>query len=196
MNSFKTSLRRPTFNLILLATFALPTVCNAEAYNFKVVFANVPGSAEIRAGDYDAAIEILEGRAKDPDRQYIADELATLCALYVVKHRLEAARTTCHNAVETDQSHVAYNNRGVLRAHLGDAAGAVRDFKRARVAPADRQRYIQELMRGDARLIASGNYAEAMQYVERHGRPDAMQALVRRIPGANVEDLSYIDNQP
>ncbi len=192
MNSFKSSLHNPTFYLILLTAFALPTMSNAESYDFKVVFAaEVPGSTEIGVENYDAAIEILESRAKDSNKPYIADELATLCALYVVKRRLAAARRTCHNAVETDQSHLAYNNRGVLRAHLGDAAGAVRDFERARVLPSDRQRYIKELMRGDARLIATGNYAVAIEYAERRGRPDPVQAFIGRVGGANVEELGY-----
>jgi tetratricopeptide (TPR) repeat protein len=192
MNIFKSSLHNPTFYLILLTAFALPTTSNAESYEFKVVFAaEVPGSTEIDVGNYDAAIEILESRAKDSTQLYITDELATLCALYVVKRRLEAAHRACHNAVETDQSHLAYNNRGVLRAHLGDAAGAVRDFERARVLPTDRQRYIKELMRGDARLIASGNYAVAVKYVQKHGRPDPVQAFLGRVGGANVEELGY-----
>jgi len=192
MNIFKSSLYNPTFYLILLTTFTLSTTSNAETYNFKVVFAaEVPGSTEIGVENYDAAIEILESRAKDSNKFYVADELATLCALYVVKRRLETARKTCHNAVETDQSHLAYNNRGVLRAHLGDAAGAVRDFERARVLPDDRQRYIKELMRGDARLIASGNYAVAVKYAERRGRPDPVQAFLGRVGGASVEDLGY-----
>jgi len=179
MNSSKSLLHNPTFYLILLTAFALPTMSNAESYDFKVVFAaEVPGSTEIGVQNYDAAIEILESRAKDSNKPYIADELATLCALYIVKRRLATARKTCHNAVETDQSHLAYNNRGVLRAHLGDAAGAVRD-------------YIKELMRGDARLIATGNYAVAIKYAERRDRPDPLQAFIGRVGGANVEDLGY-----
>ncbi len=192
MNSFKSSLHNPTFYLILLTAFALPTMSNAESYDFKVVFAaEVPGSTEIGVQNYDAAIEILESRAKDSNRPYIADELATLCALYIVKRRLATARKTCHNAVETDQSHFAYNYRGVLRAYLADAAGAVRDFERARVLPSDRQRYIKELMRGNARLIATGNYAVAIKYAERRGRPDPVQAFISRVGGASVEDLGY-----
>jgi tetratricopeptide (TPR) repeat protein len=192
MNSFKSSLYNSTFYLILLTTLTLPTISNAETYAFKVVFANVPGSTEIRVENYDAAIEILESRAKDSTKPYIADELATLCALYVVKRRLAAARRTCHEAVETDQSHVAYNNRGVFRAHLGDTAGAVRDFERARVLPADRRRYIQELMRGDARLIASGNYTEAIEFAESRSLPDSVQAFIGRVGGASIEEF---DNQ-
>ncbi len=176
--------------LILLLTLALPSISNAEIYDFKVVYAEVPGTEEIRAGNHDAAIKILESRAKDANNYYVADELSTLCALYVVNGKLAAAHKTCHVAVETDQSHAAYNNRGVLRAHLGDVAGAMEDFERARVLPDNRQRYVEELMKGDARLIASNNYAVATVYIERRGRPDPAQALISRVGGANVEGLS------
>ncbi len=128
--------------LILLLTLVLPSISNAELYDFKVVYAEVPGTEEIRAGNHDAAIKILESRAKDANNYYVADELSTLCALYVVIGKLAAARNTCHVAVETDQSHAAYNNRGVLRAHLGDVAGAMEDFERARVLPENQQGYI------------------------------------------------------
>ena len=176
--------------LILLLTLALPSISNAEIYDFKVVYAEVPGTKEIRAGNHDAAIEILESRAKDANNYYVADELSTLCALFVVNGKLSAAHKTCHVAVETDQSHAAYNNRGVLRAHLGDVAGAMEDFERARVLPDNRQRYVEELMKGDARLIASNNYAVATEYIERRGRPDPVQALISHVGGANVEGLS------
>ncbi len=162
---------------------------NAESYNFKVAFADVPGSEEILTGKYAAAIEILEKRADDANNQYLHTELATLCALYVVKGNLVAARRTCHNAVETDQSDAAYNNRGVFRAHVGDADGAALDFERARILPGDQQRYIEDLMRGDARMIASGNYAEVLRFAARRVRPESMQALTSSVRGASVEDL-------
>lgn len=174
--------------LILLLTLALPSISNAEIYDFKVVYAEVPGTEEIRAGNHDAAIKILESRAKDTDDHYVAGELATLCALYVVNGKLAAARETCHVAIETDQSDAAYNNRGVLRAHLGDVAGAIEDFERARVLPDNQQRYVEEVMKGDARLIASSNYAVATEYIESRGH--LMQTMASPVTGASVEDLN------
>lgn len=173
--------------MFLLATLALPILSNAEIYDFKVVYAEVPGTKEILAGNHDLAIEILASRAKDANNHYVADELATLCALYVVKGKLAAAHKTCHAAVETDQSDAAYNNRGVLRAHLGDVAGAMKDFARARVLPENKQRYVEELMRGNARLIASSNYAVGIEYSDRRGNPE--QTLASRVRGASIEDL-------
>ena len=162
---------------------------NAESYNFKVSFADVPGLEEIRTGNYGAAIDILEKRADDANNQYVHNELATLYALYIVQGNLVAARRTCHDAVETDQSDASYNNRGVFRAQVGDAAGAALDFERARVLPDDQQRYIEELMKHDARMIASGNYAEVLRLAARRVQPESMRALASSVRGASVEDL-------
>ena len=142
-----------------------------------------------RTGNYDAAIDILEKRADDANNQYLHNELATLCALYVVKGKLVAARRTCHDAVETDQSDASYNNRGVFRAQVGDTAGAALDFERSRVLPDDQQRYIRDFMKSDARIIASGNYAEVLRFVSRRVQPESPQALARSVRGASVEDL-------
>ena len=189
MNNFKSLLCNPTFYLLLTTTITLPAMSNAESYNFKVSFSDVPGFEEIHTGNYGAAIDILEKRADDANNQYVHNELATLCALYVVKGNLVAARRTCHEAVETDQSDASYNNRGVFRAQVGDAAGAALDFERARVLPDDQQRYIEELTKRDARMIASGNYAEALRLAARQVQPESMQALASSVPGASVEDL-------
>ncbi len=188
MNSYRSSVNNRNVYMFLLATLALPTLSNAEIYDFKVVYAEVPGTEEIRAGNHDAAIEILESRAEDASNYYFANELATLCALYVVNGKLAAAHETCHVAVETDQSDAAYNNRGVLRAHLGDVAGAMEDFERARVLPDNQQRYVEELMKGDARLIASSNYAVATEYIERRGH--LMQAMASPVPGQALRTLT------
>jgi len=96
---------------------------------------------------------------------------------------------TCNEAVETDGSATAYNNRGVFRAHIGNAEGAIEDFNRARVLPANLQRYITERMRGDARLTAGNNYAMTSKYTARK-RGSVGQSLAQRIRGASVEDIN------
>lgn len=188
MNGSKMSLSMRIVYLALLGLFFLPAMSNAQSYDFKVVYAEVPGINEILAGDHDAAIRILEDRAKDSSTYYLIDELATLCALYVVKSRLKEARDACNNAVETDRSHTAYNNRGVLRVHLGDREGAIDDFERARVRPQQQKRYIEELMMRDARLIATSNYATAKKMAANRQQP--WQSLVNSMQGASVEDLN------
>ncbi len=173
--------------LILLVTLALSTVSMAETYEFKVLYADVPGVEKALAGNLDAAIEILESKAANIDNHYVADEQATLCALYVAKGKLDAARKTCYAAVDIGQSNLAYNNRGVLRARLGDAAGALKDFDRARVLPDDQRRFIEELKRGNARIMASTNFAVATEYIEK--RSTIKPTMAGNISGAHVEDL-------
>lgn len=188
MNGYLSSLYNRNLCLILLATMALPTMSNADTYSFRVVYAEVPGVNEVIAGKHDAAIEILEDWVNNADVYHQPDELATLCAMYVMSGKFAVAHETCDKAVETDQSHTAYNNRGVLRAHLGDAAGALEDFEHARVRPKNQKRHIQELMKRDARLIATNNYATARKLAEKR-RFDPSQALANSVRGASVEDL-------
>jgi hypothetical protein len=188
MNGHILSLSMRNVYLPLLALFFLPAVSNAQSYDFKVVYAEVPGINEIMAGDHDAAIKILEDRARDANTYYLADELATLCALYVIKGKLMKARDACNSAVETDRSHTAYNNRGVLRVHLGDRAGAIEDFGHARVRPQHQKRYVEELMMRDVRLIATSNFAVAKKLSGNREQP--WRSLANSVKGASVEDIN------
>ncbi len=188
MNGHNLSLSMRNVYLSLLTILFLPVVSNAQTYDFKVVYAEVHGIDEIVAGNHDKAIEILEVRTRDTNSNRLADELATLCALYIVKGKLAVAQTTCNSAVETGRSHTAYNNRGVMRVHLGDPAGAIEDFERARVLPQHQKRYMEELMMRDARLIATSNYAVAKKMTAKRQQP--WQALANSIRGASVEDLN------
>ena len=188
MNSSKLSSNARSICLILLATIALPALSNAGNYRFELIYADVQGSAEIRARKLDAAIEILEGRTRDPDIHYVTNELATLCALYIVKGQLSAASITCNDAVETDQSNAAYNNRGVFRTQLGDTPGAMGDFAKARSLPDKQRNYIRELMSGDAKLIADSNYRVAERY-EFSLRDEIKPTMASQSFGASIEDL-------
>lgn len=170
-------------SLILLTNLLVSTVSSADTFEFEVLYADVPGVEQALAGNIEAAIEILENRAKNADDNYVVDERATLCALYVVAGDLDAARRPCNAAVDIDDSDLAYNNRGVLRARLGDAAGAVEDFARARVLPGDQHRYIEELKRSDARLMAGRNFEMAVKYSENRRTNRTMMA------GAEIESI-------
>lgn len=187
MNGQICSLAKRNVYLSMLTILLAPAVSSAQSYDFKVVYAEVPGINEIVAGNHDAAIDILENRAKSDDKYYLADELATLCALYVVRGKLAEARKTCDTAVETDGTHTAYNNRGVMRVHLGDPTGAIQDFERARVLPQNQKRYIEDLMQRDARLIATSNYAVAKRLTAKREQP--WRSLANSIRGASVEDI-------
>ena len=188
MNDYLSSLYNRSVYLILLVTLTLSTVSMADTWEFKVLYADVPGIEKALAGNLDAAIEVLESKSTNIDNHYVADEQATLCALYVAKGKLDAARKTCDAAVEIDQSNIAHNNRGVLRLHLGDTAGALEDFDRARILPDDQNRYIEELQRGDARFMAGRNFAVATEYIEK--RSTNRRTMAGNISGAHIEDLT------
>lgn len=176
--------------LILLVPLTLSTVSLAETYQFQLIFFDDgPGSDEYRAGELDAAIEILESRKKMADNQYVGKELATLCGFYVMKGNLDAARKTCSAAIEIDPRGYAYNNRAVLRMQLGDTVGALEDFDRVRVLADDQPRYIEQLKKGDERLIASRNFALATKLIER--RRTNEPKMPGAMNGANVEDIIY-----
>lgn len=175
--------------LTVVAILTPQSAVLAASFDFRVSYVEVPGSDEIRAGQHDLAIEILERRLREADNPYRADELTTLCALYVVTGRFDEAAETCDAAVETAQSFAAYNNRGVLRAHLKDPSGALADFDRARVPSDDRCRYVDELTQSNARLIASRNYDVAIDYLQAlEADPSAGSAMAGT--SAEIEDLS------
>ena len=182
--------------LALLATLALPAVGNADEIMLNLVYAEDPESAVIRAGDRNAAIEHFERKVEAADEHYVVDELATLCALYIAKGSLSAASVTCQAAVDTDRSAAAYNNRGVFRAQLGDAKGAMEDFVSARNTPARQVRDIEEFVGGDPRQTASVNFVRTTRLIaEKYGLNEADRngqdehIVVSSARGASVEDL-------
>ncbi len=179
------SVRSPIFTSIVL--IAIGTEVGADSYDLKVVYGQVPGIEKILSGQREDAIRILEDRRSDSVDDYVIDELATLCALYIVEGRLDAAQSTCRAAVRIDKSHAAYNNRGVLRAHLGDMDGALNDFGRARVPPDEEDRYIDQLKRSDARFMASSNFLVARKIVEKRSR--VTRTMRRNTGGAKIEQF-------
>jgi tetratricopeptide (TPR) repeat protein len=176
-------------SLILLIILALPTVSIAEPYGLQLAVVEVPGTEGYAAGNLDAAIELLEGRESIADDHYAGLEMATLCALYILKVNLDAARETCSAAVKIDQSGYAYINRGVLRAQLGDTVGALEDFDRVRVLPDDQPRYIEQSKENNARFIASRNFAVTSEIMERRRANEPTMSGV--VNGANIEEINH-----
>lgn len=181
------SLMRRILILTSLPALAAGVDAAAETYDLKVVYGQVPGIQKILSGQLQQAIRILEDRRNDAQDDYVIDELATLCALYIVEGRLDAAKPTCRAAVRTDRSYAAYNNRGVLRAHLGDMDGALHDFDRARVPPDEEDQYVEQLMRSDARFMASSNFLVARKIVERRSR--VTRTMRRNSTAAEIEQF-------
>lgn len=183
----ETAFKKRVIGLLPVAALALPGLSSAETFEFKVVYAEVPGIEKILAGDFDSAIARLEERARNSGAHSVPNELSTLCALYVVTGRLDKGQDTCQAAVEVDRSDAAFNNRGVYRAHSGDTEGALEDFRRVRVAPENESLYVEELKRRNARLMASRNFTVAIRYIERRKNGQKRKAGV--VSAASVEDL-------
>lgn len=168
----------------LLIVALLPFVSVADTFDFRVVYVDVPASEQVRAGDHEQAIRLLRKSTSDPGAPYTPGDLSTSCALYVVHNDFENATRTCDEAVRKDRSNAAFNNRGVLRVHLGDIEGAKADFDRARIREGQWDDDIATLLRGDARLIATGNFEIVTDYAQR------LRAIEsRKMAGATIGDV-------
>lgn len=161
------------------------TTAGAETYPFRVAFEDVPGAAELGAGDIDAGIEILE-RQIDSEDDNAGLVLATLCGAYVLDASLHKADRICDQAVEQYPGETAFNNRGVLRAFNGDFRGAGADFDRAR--PERMAEYIENLKAKDVGLIADGNFGLLLELAVKHSPVDVKSSVAANA-GANVEPI-------
>lgn len=170
--------------LCLLVTVLVPLACVADTFDFRVVYVDGPASAEIRSGNHERAIQIIELGLSEPNTPYTPGELSTLCALYVVQKHFDDATTTCDDAVDIDRSYAAFNNRGVLKVHVRDIDGARADFDRARIHDEHRENYIATLLKGDARIIASDNFEIVDLYAKQVARIEA-----GKLAGVRIETL-------
>ena len=157
---------------------------SAETYPFRVVYEDVPGVAEITAGDVDAGIGILRAMLADgsADRGYV---LASLCGALIVASSLDEAAEVCAQAIETHRGEAAYNNRGVLRVFNGDYRGAEDDFNRAR--PQHLQAYMEQLRATDTGLVANGNFGLLERLAANHPSSDT-QSSVAAARGAEIKN--------
>lgn len=158
---------------------------DAETYPFRVAFENVPGAAELDAGDIDTGIEILEQQldSDDADAGFV---LATLCGAYVIAGTLHKAERVCQQAVAQYPGETAYNNRGVLRAFNGDFRGAEADFDRAR--PERMAEYMEYLKTRDVGLIADGNSGLLEKLVANHSSNEVKTSVAANT-GIDVEPI-------
>ena len=159
----------------------------AQSLDYRVAFAEVPGIEDIDAGRYDKAIRRLEKRRADPGVAPLEDELATLCGTYIISGRWRDAGDVCDRAVEADRSHIAYNNRGVLRAQMGDIEGALRDFSRLRVPDEAMAAYVEALKRDNVRLIATNNFELTRALQARRQAESRRASGARALRGADIE---------
>jgi hypothetical protein len=179
-------------SVFLIVSILIQPAHSAERFTFQLMFSSVGVDDELAAEDYDAAIKVLEARALDPNGDYLDNEFATLCALYVITKQYQTAHNTCETAVNTDGSYMAHNNPGVLRVNLNNWNGALEDFGHARIPPEKVQVYVSKMIRNDTRLVAGLNHDEAKRYVElRQPQENVREMLSDRTKGADIEDVSH-----
>jgi hypothetical protein len=91
----------------------------------------VVGSDQIRAGRVDEALRLLK-QAKDKSGGGDIAILGNLCVAHALKMHYSTALRYCSQAIANpDAGPTVYNNRGVVRAVIGDGRGAFRDFRQA-----------------------------------------------------------------
>ena len=172
--------------LIIAAALMLGNRSFADVFPFRVVFEDVPGVEEIRAGNIQAGIDMLVEQLKHVEPDSSGDIWVTLCAAYIINSSLDQAERACAKAVDIWPIHAAYNNRGVLRIYKGDLSGARKDFERVR--PLNMEAYMDELKKTDARLVAVGNFDLIKQMLAKHTAAEVTASLA--LHTVAVEDLN------
>ena len=172
--------------LIIAAALMFGNSSFADVFPFRVAFANVPGVAEIEAGNIPAGIKVLESQLNQTEPEIKGDILATLCAAHIVNMSLDRASRTCNEAADVYPSNTAYNNRGVYRAFTGDLSGAREDFERVR--PRELDAYLEELKTKDVGLISIDNFNLIEELSAKH-TADEITASVA-MSAAVLEDVN------
>lgn len=117
---------------VVLVVLLASAVGRAESWELSPAVGNVPGRAEIEAGRIDDAIRILTTELESGVAAFDVALLDNLCVVYAMKLEYDKAMRYCNEAMwYASASATALNNRGVLRAVMGDLHGAVQDFRRA-----------------------------------------------------------------
>jgi len=179
----------PTITLVLTiaAALLLGSASFAELVYFRVAFNNVPGLEEIEAGDLEAGIKVLEDQLANIESERRCELLTTLCAAYIIDRSFDKAERACDKAMEINPTDAAYNNRGVVRAHKGDFAGAREDFDRVR--PHRLDIYLEELWVKDVPLMAEENFGLVEELLAHGVVVEPERALISR--GVEIEDLNH-----
>jgi len=159
----------------------------ADVLNFRVAFENVPGAAQIEAGNLAAGMQVIEERLHRDGSESRGAMLATLCAAYIINDSLHKAENTCNQAVATEPTAAAYNNREVFRASAGDYFGGRVDFRRVQLRQLEI--YFEELKISDPPLIAAGNFRLIDALMTKHSVVPTNPVLA--INTATIEDLSH-----
>ncbi len=171
-------------SIVSLLMFSAATF--AERVSLHVAFGNVPGLEELENGRINAAIDLLEAR-RSGHTLPLRNERSTLCAAYILASRYDNALPVCEEAVQNDDEDIAYNNRGVLRAHLGDYAGALRDFEVIRLSAEEQRAFLEAIRRSHPRTMATANHDVLQKIQAQTARPRLSFGESR--PAARIENI-------
>jgi Tfp pilus assembly protein PilF len=171
--------------LIIAATLMIGNQTFADETRFRVLFENVPGAEEIKTGNIQAGIKMLEDRLSQVEQEKSGDVWSTLCAAYVSTISLKQAKRACNKAVKIDPSYLALNNRGVFHLAIGDFTKAREDFDRAR--PLNEEASLDRIKTENARLVAARNFDLLKKKMAEHTPPVVRASGVIRT--AAIEDI-------
>jgi hypothetical protein len=183
--------RMSTFLLVAVA-WSFTGEAYADDYDLRVVYADVPGTSKLEAGQIEAGVELLEAQLNEhsdgPAQEQASDIMATLCAAYIISRSFDRADRPCNQAVERAPSFTALNNRAIYRAFTGDVAGAREDLDRAR--PAHLEAYINELAERDPRVVAHYNFGliEELLAKRRGESMDTATASIEELDAGSDQD--------
>ena len=158
----------------LAALLAFPPL-HAASYRLISSPQMVAGSQALEKGDYGQAIQALEASLADRNGDPAGLIRINLCVAYTAMHAFEKALPECEKAVAENCANgnvhafngslldtISHNNRGVLRARLGDYTGAMEDFDLASRPIVDRNDVRRKItpygheIRTNVRLAISG----------------------------------------
>lgn len=136
--------RRACLAVAILAALLAFAPLHAASYRLISSPQTVAGSEALEKGDYGQAIQALESSLADRNGDPAGLIHTNLCVAYTAMHAFEKALPECEKAVAENCANsgvhafngslldaISHNNRGVMRARLGDYTGAMEDFELA-----------------------------------------------------------------
>ena len=173
--------------LVIAAILMIGNQSFADESRFRVLAEDVPGAEEIKAGNIQAGIKMLEDQLNQVGQVNSGDIWSTLCAAYISTVSLKQAERACNNAVEIDPTYHALNNRGVFHLSTGNLFKAREDFNRVR--PLNVESYLDDLKRTNARLVAASNFDLVNKMLAKQTPAEIKASGV--ILTAAIEDLNH-----
>ena len=172
--------------LVIAATLMIGNQSFANESRFRVLAEDVPGAEEIKAGNIQAGIKMLEDQLNQVGQENSGDIWSTLCAAYISSVSLKQAERACNKAVEIEPTYHALNNRGVFHLSTGNLYKAREDFNRVR--PLNVEAYLDVLKRTNARLVAASNFDLVNKMLAKQAPAEVKASGI--LSAAAIEDLN------